>query len=67
MGEGRMTTPDRLRDYATQLLAMAIKAREDGDEAYADELTAKASELLDQAAMSDDVTAQPPMPPKPKG
>jgi hypothetical protein len=61
-----MTTPERLREYATQLLAMAIKAREDGDEAYADELTAKATELLDQAAVSDDVTAQPPMPQKRK-
>jgi hypothetical protein len=41
-----MTTPEEFRRYATELLAMAAKAREDGDDDYADRLTAQANELL---------------------
>jgi len=41
-----MTTPDEFRRYAAELLEMAAKAREQGDDDYADRLTAQANELL---------------------
>ena len=44
-----MTTPEEFRRYAAELLEMAAKARAEGDDNYADELTAKANELLDWA------------------
>jgi hypothetical protein len=44
-----MTTPEEFRRYASELLAMAVKAREDGDDAYADRLVARANEFLDWA------------------
>ena len=44
-----MTDADRLRDRATRLLALALKARDDGHPQYADELTQLASEAFDQA------------------
>lgn len=40
---------DQLRDRATRLLALALKARDDGHPQYADELTRLASEAFDQA------------------
>jgi hypothetical protein len=40
---------DKLRDRATRLLALALKARDDRHPQYADELTQLASEAFDQA------------------
>ena len=40
----------RLRDRAARLLAVALKAREDGYDDHAEELTRLASEAMDQAA-----------------
>jgi len=39
----------RLRDRAARLFAMALRAREDGNDQYAEELTLLASEAIDQA------------------
>src|SRR6202034_2922938 len=39
-----------MRDRATRLLAAALKARDDGNDAYAEELTRLASEAIDEAA-----------------
>jgi hypothetical protein len=39
----------RLRDRAARLFAVALRAREDGDDQYAEELTLLASEAIDQA------------------
>jgi hypothetical protein len=39
-----------MRDRAARLLAVALKARDDGNEAYAEELTRLASEAIDEAA-----------------
>jgi hypothetical protein len=47
-----------LRDRAARLLAMALKAREDGDDQYAEELTQLASEAIDQAADIENCPAQ---------
>jgi hypothetical protein len=45
-----MSDADQLRDRATRLLALALKARDNGLSEYADELTQLASEAFDQAA-----------------
>jgi hypothetical protein len=39
-----------MRDRAARLLAVALKARDDGNDAYAEELTRLASEAIDEAA-----------------
>jgi hypothetical protein len=39
----------RLRDRAARLFAVALRAREDGNDQYAEELTLLASEAIDQA------------------
>jgi len=39
----------RLRDRAARLLAVALQARDDGNDQYADELTRLASEAIEQA------------------
>jgi hypothetical protein len=39
-----------MRDRATRLFAAALKARDDGNDAYAEELTRLASEAIDEAA-----------------
>jgi hypothetical protein len=44
-----MSDADQLRDRATRLLALALKARDNGHPQYADELTQLASEAFDQA------------------
>jgi hypothetical protein len=44
-----MSDADQLRDRATRLLALALKARDDGHSHCADELTQLASEAFDQA------------------
>jgi hypothetical protein len=43
-----MSDADQLRERATRLLALALKARDDGHPQYADELTQLASEAFDQ-------------------
>jgi hypothetical protein len=57
-----MIDPDNhaalLRDRAARLLAVALKAREDGDDQYAEELTRLASEAIDQAADIENRPAQ---------
>jgi hypothetical protein len=45
-----MSDADQLRNRATRLLALALKARDNGLSEYADELTQLASEAFDQAA-----------------
>jgi hypothetical protein len=47
-----------LRERAARLLAVALTAREDGDDQYAEELTRLASEAIDQAADIEDRPAQ---------
>ena len=44
-----MSDAEQLRDRATRLLALALKARDNGHRQYADELTQLASEAFDQA------------------
>ena len=44
-----MSDTDQLRARATRLFALALKARDEGKTAYADELTKLASEAFDQA------------------
>jgi hypothetical protein len=44
-----MREPDKLRERAAQLRALAIKAREDGKPLLADEITKLVIELSDQA------------------
>jgi len=48
-----MTTPEEFRRYAAELLEMAAKARADGDDDYADRLTAQANELLGWASKDE--------------
>ena len=48
-----MREPDRLRERAAQLRALAIKAREDGKPLLADEITKLVIELSDQADALD--------------
>jgi hypothetical protein len=55
-----MLDPEQLRERATRLLAMALKAREDGHADYAERLTERASHLLDEAtAMENHHTPKP--------
>jgi hypothetical protein len=49
-----------MRDRAARLLAVALKARDDGNDAYADELTRLASEAIDEAADLENASAQAP-------
>ena len=50
-GRGRvMSDADQLRNRATRLLALALKARDNRLSEYADELTQSASEAFEQAA-----------------
>jgi hypothetical protein len=44
-----MANADQLRERATHLFAMALVAREKGQNAYADELTKLAADVLDEA------------------
>jgi hypothetical protein len=44
-----MADAARLRDRATRVLALARKARDEGNEGYAEELTQLAVEAFDQA------------------
>jgi hypothetical protein len=60
-----MTTPERFRSYASDLLAMAATARGNGDDDYADELTAKANEFLGWAEQAERPTAAVPPPSRP--
>jgi hypothetical protein len=45
-----MSDIQRRGEHAAHLLAMALKARENGRSQYADELTRLASDVLDEAA-----------------
>lgn len=51
----------RLREQAARLLALALKARERGDDEQADQLTEQAAQYLDKAG----ALRQPPMAPEP--
>ena len=44
-----MADAARLRDRASRVLALALKARHDGNKGYAEELTQLAIEAFDQA------------------
>jgi cellobiose-specific phosphotransferase system component IIA len=60
-----MSDADQLRDRATRLLALALKARDNGHFEYADELTQLASEAFDQAAdMERRMVSDPKTPPQ---
>jgi hypothetical protein len=60
-----MSDADQLRDRATRLLALALKARDDGHPQYADELTQLASEAFDQATdMERRFVSDPKIPPE---
>ena len=48
----------RLRDRATRLLAVALQARDDGNDQYAEELTLLASEAIEQATDLENHVAQ---------
>ena len=54
---------EQLREQAARLLALSLRARENGRRAYADELAAQASEYLERAARADEA---PPPPGSPK-
>ena len=58
-----MADSDQLRDRATRLLALALKARDNGHPQYADELTQLASEAFEQAT---DMERRAPAPPTPE-
>jgi hypothetical protein len=47
-----------MRNRAARLLAVALKARDDGNDAYAEELTRLASEAIDEAAGIETAPAQ---------
>jgi hypothetical protein len=47
-----------MRNRAARLLAVALKARDDGNDAYAEELTRLASEAIDEAAGIENAPAQ---------
>jgi hypothetical protein len=68
-----MPHSEQFRQRATRLLAMALKARDDGQHAFADRLTKQASELFDEAwggenhpVAKPEVPAQPAQQPQPK-
>jgi hypothetical protein len=48
------TDAKKLRAYATRLMAFALKAVSDGDTDFAERLTARASECLDDAQATKD-------------
>lgn len=56
-----MSDAEQVRVRAARLLALALKAREDGKCNYADELTKLASEAFDHATRLE--ATAPPMPP----
>lgn len=58
-----MSDADQLRARATRLFALALKARDEGKTAYADELTKLASEAFDQATEIERPSSAIPMPP----
>jgi hypothetical protein len=47
------TDAKKLRAYATRLMALALKAVSDGDTDFAERLTARASECLDDAQVAE--------------
>jgi hypothetical protein len=60
-----MTDPDRLRQQAEYLFALALRAREKGDVQLAEELTARAVQYLDEANGTADEPSMPPPEPPP--
>jgi hypothetical protein len=56
-----------MRDRAARLLAVALKARDGGNDAYADELTRLAAEAIDEAADLENASAQGPRGPSRAG
>jgi hypothetical protein len=62
-----MADTERLRSSAARLLAMAIKAQENGDQGFAEVLTVRALQHLDDAAAGEDVVQQQHPPAKKSG
>jgi hypothetical protein len=63
-----MSDADGLRLRAIRYLAMAFKAREDGEAGFATRLSERATELLEEAAtLANCSTPKPKAPPKPSG
>jgi hypothetical protein len=61
-----MPDSEQLRQRATRLLAMALKARDGGQQDLADRLTEQASELFDEAsALETHQAAKPEAPAQP--
>ena len=58
-----MASAEHSRSRATQLLAMAIKAHENGDHDFAEVLTARAMQYMDDAAAAGNVVQQQQQPP----
>ena len=55
-----MADPDRLRQQAEYLFALALRAREKGDVQLAEELTARALQYLDEVNGTGDEQSPPP-------
>jgi hypothetical protein len=53
-----MADAERFRSHAAHLLAMALKAHENGDHDFAELLTARAMHYIDDAAMAGHVVQQ---------
>ena len=62
-----MADAERLRSHAARLLAMALKAHENGDHDFAELLTARAMHYIDDAAAAAHVVQQQQQPPPKKG
>jgi hypothetical protein len=62
-----MAGAEHLRSHAAHLLAMALKAHENGDHDFAELLTARAMHYIDDAAAAAHVVQQQQQPPLKKG
>ena len=58
-----MADAERLRSHAARLLAMALKAHENGDHDFAEVLVARAMQYIDDAAAAGHVVQQQQQPP----
>ena len=62
-----MPDADGLRLRAIRYLAMAFKAREDGEAGFATRLTERTTELLEAATLANRSTPEPEASPEPSG
>jgi hypothetical protein len=59
-----MSHEQALREQAARYLALALRARENGNLVYADQLTTRANDLLEEADQLRHVASRPPEPPQ---